>query len=125
MNEPFAKSVKNIRAESLGMIKNLRSVKGEAHARAVHSIILADQIDNVTGVFMRSSSQESRQFAENLGRTQMNMVALIMKYLFRSLSLTDQQIEDAFRDAERIQRNTESLINTADELSGEGKVVGE
>lgn len=124
MNEQFIESMVNIREESLGMIKTLRAVKGENHARLVHAIILADQIDNIGNVFSSSASQETRPTAEALRQAQMNMVALIMKYLFRATQFSDSQISEAFADAERIQKSTYSLVETAGALSDQGKVMG-
>ena len=125
MNEEFIKSLSNVREESLGMIKTLRAVRGENHARLVHAVILADQIDGIANTFAKAASEQSEDIAEHLRRAQMNMVALIMKYLIRSTGMTDEQVSAAFADAELVQKNTMNLVEAAATLSDQGKVMGE
>jgi len=125
MTEEFFKSTQAIREESIGMIKTLRAVRGENYARLVHSIILADQIENVTNIFVESTTPETRELAQGISKAQMSMVAQIMTYYTRCTQFSKEQIAEAIADADRIQRSTYDLISKADDLSKAGKVMGE
>jgi len=124
VNKEFVESIGAIRQESLGMLKNLRAVKGENYARVVHSIILADQINSIGDMFVDSTEDKTKDLAKALTDAQMNMIALIMKYFFRSSQLTEGQIEEAFSDASRMQKLAHSLVDKAKSMSEEGKVMG-
>lgn len=125
MNEAFLKSVASIRHESIGMLKNLRSVKGDDYARLVHAIILADQIESVSTIFVESTTPESRELAQALATAQINMVAQIMNYFTRCTQFSDESLADAFNDAGLFQRKANDLISKAKDMSESGKVMGE
>ena len=125
MTEEFFKSTEVIREESIGMIKTLRAIRGEHYARLVHSIILADQIEHISNIFVESTTPETRELAHTLSKAQMNMVAQIMAYYTRCTQFSEEQIAEALADADRIQRSTYDLLTKADDLSKSGKVMGE
>lgn len=125
MNQEFIKSADHIRKESMDMIKTLRAVKGEHYARLVHSVIMADQIESIGNIFVDSASDETKEIATYLIHAQMNMVAQIVKYYTKSSQFTEDQISEAFKDAELVQKNTFDLLQRAKELSDLGKVIGE
>lgn len=125
MNQEFIKSADTIRKESMDMIKTLRAVKGENYARLVHSVIMADQIESIGNIFVDSSSEETKEMATYLVHAQMNMLAQIVKYYTRATQFTDEQVAEAFKDAELVQKNTFELLERAKELSESGKVIGE
>lgn len=124
MNKEFIESIGSIRQESIGMLKNVRAVKGENYARVVHSIILADQIDMISGAFVAGADEESKELAEQISGVQLKMLALIMQYFIRSTGFSEEQIEEAFRDAEQIQKNTNSLVSQAKDMADNGQVMG-
>lgn len=125
MNQEFIKSADAIRKESMDMIKTLRAVKGENYARLVHSVIMADQIESIGNIFVDSASEETKEIATYLVHAQMSMIAQIVKYYTRSTQFTDEQVAEAFKDAELVQKNTFDLLERAKELSESGKVIGE
>lgn len=125
MNEQFLQSIDNIREESFAMLKSLRAVRGESYSRLVHAIILADQIESASSVFVDASDEDSKEIAEHLAKTQSNMVGQIMKYFIRATQYTDEQIVEAFADAKRIQGSTYELIDKAKTMSNSGQVMGQ
>lgn len=125
MTEEFFKSSEAIRQESIGMIKTLRAVKGENYARLVHSIILADQVEHVSNIFVESTTPDTRDLAKALAKAQMNMVSQIMTYYTRCTQFSEDQIAEAFKDANLIQDSTYDLLAKANDMSKSGKVMGE
>jgi hypothetical protein len=125
MNESFLKSVGNIRTESFDMLANVRAVRGEMHARLVHAVILADNIQNAAQFFCDTANEESKELADYIRIAQMNMVGQIMKYYVKSTEFTDEQMLDVFSDALRIQESASDLIDKARVMSESGKVMGE
>jgi hypothetical protein len=125
MNESFLKSVGNIRTESFDMLANVRAVRGEAYARLVHAVILADNIQNAAQFFCDTAASESKELADYIRIAQMNMVGQIMKYYVKSTEFTDEQMLDVFSDALRIQESASDLIDKARVMSESGKVMGE
>jgi hypothetical protein len=124
MNAEFLESLVHIRSEALGMIKNLQAVRGEGYGRVVHSIILMRQISEITGIFAGCAQEIPEDAREILGTSQINMVSMIAQYLVRSTDMTEQDLRDAFADAELIQKTTSQLVQSAGQLSEAGKVVG-
>jgi hypothetical protein len=125
MNAEFFESIGHIRSEALGMVKNLQAVRGEGYGRVVHSIILMRQISEITGIFAECAQEIPEDARELLGSSQINMVSQIAQYLVRSTDMTEQDLRDAFADAERIQKTMSQLVESASRLSEAGKVVGE
>ena len=124
MSGEFFKSVDAIRGVSIDMLKNLRAVKGENYARLVHAIILTDSIVNIGETFVKAASDETKPAAEMLSGAQEKMAALIMQYFIRSTGFSEQQVEEAFKDAERLLGTASGLINTAVQMAESGQSMG-
>lgn len=124
MSDEFFKSVDAIRVESFDMLKSLRAIKGENYARLVHAIILTEQIVGIGETFAKGASESSKPAADLLRNTQEKMATLVMEYFVRSTGFSDQQVKEAFTDAERVVNTTMGLVERAAELAQDGKVMG-
>lgn len=118
MSGEFYKSLGNIKAESMAMLKTLRAVRGENYARIVHSIILADQIDQAAEVIREVTKEDILSSAVSA------MSAKIMDYYLRSSGFSEADIKSAFEDAQRIMTMTYELVDKASTLAKQGHVMG-
>lgn len=124
MIDKFFSSVGAIRKESFDMLKNLRAIKGENYARLVHSIILTDQMVQISEVFAQCATEESADTARELSTAQESMITKIMDYYIRSIGFSEAQIAEAFADAKRLMGITYDLVDRASELAKQGHVMG-
>lgn len=126
MSDEFFSSVETVREVSIDMLKNIRAVKGENYARLVHSMILADQIDHIFDVFRESAADgSSAQLANFLTDHGSKMTSRIMQYYIRSTGFSDEQVKEAFKDADLLQKNSMQLLQTASKLAEDGKTMGD
>lgn len=118
MSDEFFESLGNIKTESMAMLKNLKAVRGESYARLVHSIILAEQIDQVGAVIYEISKQPV------LSEAVSNMISKIMDYYMRSTGFSQAELESAVEDATRIMSMTYGLVEKASVMAEQGQVLG-
>lgn len=118
MSDEFFTSLGHIRSESMSMLKNLKAVRGESYARLVHSIILADQIDQVSQTVGEISKEPILTTALS------NMIAKIMDNYMRSSTFNDEELKEAMQDAVRIMNMTYELVDKASALAKQGHVMG-
>jgi len=123
--QKFMDSIGVIRGESMDMLKNLRAVRGENYARFVHSIILGDQIVNITEAFSRGVKREYAATAELMVKQQESMMGLVMEYYMRSTSLSEKEIDDAFKDATILRSTMNGLVEKAAFMANNGQSMGD
>ena len=119
MNDQTIKNMRAVRAEALGMIRNLAAIKGDTYSRVAHTAILIDSIDDALEMLVVASdnSPVSNMIAESAS----NMLVQMMKLMVVQAGLDEEQFAEALHDADRIIRNAHSLVETAQKLSDEGK----
>lgn len=124
MNEQFMDSLKAVREESFGMLDNLKAVKGELYTRLVHAVILADQISGSAELLRNPEIIQDAEVLDALLRAQDKMLTIIMNNYINDSGLDDDLIASAMKDADRIGQSTSELLETAYDLSLQGRRIG-
>jgi hypothetical protein len=124
MNEHMLKSIRNIKTEALGMVHTLRAVKGERYAAVVHAALLADGLDQMLDLFADATEAPVEGMPQMMAEAGSQMITQIMGHLITLSGLSDDEVSEALKDADRIARHSHSLLDTANEMSASGKVMG-
>lgn len=125
MNDPMLKSVNSIKEVSLGMIHNIRAIKGPAFANVAHTALLIESLDHMLDSFTESVDEPDKELAGQMYKAGSQMLAQVMTYMINSSGLSREQVTEAFKEAQRIQEYSLQMLNKAAELSEQGKAMGD
>lgn len=125
MNDPMLKSVNSIKEVSLGMIHNIRAVKGAAYANVMHTVLLIENLDHMIDSFAQSVEEPDKELADQMYKAGSQMLAQVMTYMVNNSGLSKERVTEVFKEARRIQEYSFQMLEKAAEMSEQGKAMGD
>lgn len=124
MREAIAKNLKSVRVEALGMLANIKAVRGQKYHDAVHYLLVSTQAAETVSHLHAMACEVESDVAKILAFAASENLSRAATIALESMGLSEGEIEECLADAKRINESTYSLIESAIDAGKSGSSFG-